>query len=600
MHHFAAGDLRGSRRAALLRGVLALSVLLGACKPLSNTLDYGDLPWVRSNPADMASSSCVDLSLQWRDLAAPLVPDEAPVQARRSTARRTFYVSPSGDDAASGEQPDQAWRSLERVNQQLLAPGESVLLQGGASFAGTLRIEHDDSGSVDAPVIISSYGEGRARIDAGDGSAIEIASAGGLWVHDLILQGAWDAPTQQGNTGFGVHAENRLGGGARLRLLKLSQLEISGFREAGVAIDAQPADGAKGNGYEGVEIAYCDVHDNGDSGVVTGGPYNTGPGYSHRGVLIHHVRAYRNRGLAHKGGHTGSGIIMADVDGGAIERCVAHDNGEFNDHEAGGGFGIWAWDSNAVVIQHNEAYANQSMTADGGGFDLDGGMTHSWLQYNYSHENHGAGFGAFQFAFARPYGANVIRYNISQNDGIGFSLWDASGDLEALAIHNNVSYGQYPALQTHSQFRSVRLLHNIFYGTGPTLLDVAVGAGLTLQGNAYFSDEQPFRVLWNTNTTGEEYDSLQAFRTGTRQELREGLATGVQGDPRLIAAGGGGVLDDAEQLGSLEAYQLSEDSPLIDRGLDLGNYDLEPGCQDFFGNPIPQGAALDIGVHERR
>ena len=48
-------------------------------------------------------------------------------------------------------------------------------------------------------------------------------------------------------------------------------------------------------------------------------------------------------------------------------RSRAWDNGWRNDFPSGP-IGIWTWDSNRVVIEHNEAWGNRSGTRDGGGF----------------------------------------------------------------------------------------------------------------------------------------------------------------------------------------------------------------------------------------
>src|SRR4029079_14970540 len=49
------------------------------------------------------------------------------------------------------------------------------------------------------------------------------------------------------------------------------------------------------------------------------------------------------------------------------------------------------------------------------------GVTNSVIQYNYSHDNYGAGHQTAQPTTGAPraWGHNVIRYNISQNDGRG-------------------------------------------------------------------------------------------------------------------------------------------------------------------------------------
>jgi len=71
---------------------------------------------------------------------------------------------------------------------------------------------------------------------------------------------------------------------------------------------------------------------------------------------------------------------------------LIYDNGIENTWIRGGGVGIWAWDSNDIVIQHNIAHHNRTGSYDGGGFDLDGGVSNSIMHYNLSYENDGSGY----------------------------------------------------------------------------------------------------------------------------------------------------------------------------------------------------------------
>jgi hypothetical protein len=517
------------------------------------------------------------------------------------TSGRTYHVRPDGDDTRDGESFENAWQSVARVNAQRLAPGDRVLLQGGQRYPGGLRLDASDAGNAEAPVTIGSFGEGRATLEAGAGSAIEIANGGGFVIEDLRLMGGWDAETQAGSAqdSAGIHADNALGGGERIGLLLLRRLEIAGFQAAGILLSASPGDQGKNAGFEGVAIADCDVHDNGDVGIASSGPFTSGDGHSHRDFRIQRVRVHHNRGLTAKSEHTGSGIVLADVDGALVERSVAYENGEFND-AAGGGFGIWTWDSNAVVLQYNEAHGNRSRTADGGGFDLDGGVTNSRVQYNYSHDNDGAGFGAFQFPFARPFAGNLIHDNISQNDGVGFLLWDGNGDMEGPRAFHNAVYGEAPTVMTYGPLRGARFANNIFYGVGETLLEIASAEGIEFQGNAYFRNHAPLAIAWDTSSTSPlAFDTLDAFRSATAQETSDQGPTGLEQDPRLVAAGGGPTLGDATRLDTLEAYQLRADSPLIDQGIDLVASTDDASNQDFFGNRRGSSPP-DIGAHEQQ
>lgn len=82
--------------------------------------------------------------------------------------------------------------------------------------------------------------------------------------------------------------------------------------------------------------------------------------------------------------------------------------------------GIWTVLSNNILFQYNESHHNDSSSygIDGDGFDLDGGTTNSTVQFNYSHDNGGAGYLDWQYSGASSHYGNTFQYNISQNDSL--------------------------------------------------------------------------------------------------------------------------------------------------------------------------------------
>jgi hypothetical protein len=95
-----------------------------------------------------------------------------------------------------------------------------------------------------------------------------------------------------------------------------------------------------------------------------------------------------------------------------------------------GPVGIWAYMCDSITIEHCFSHNNKTSAngKDGGGFDFDGGITNSLLQYNLSVNNEGRGIGLFQYGGASEWKNNVVRYNISVNDGrkngqAGILLW---------------------------------------------------------------------------------------------------------------------------------------------------------------------------------
>jgi len=55
--------------------------------------------------------------------------------------------------------------SLERLSRISLQPGDTVLLRGGVIFQGPLQLPAGCAGHARHPIVITSYGQGRAVID---------------------------------------------------------------------------------------------------------------------------------------------------------------------------------------------------------------------------------------------------------------------------------------------------------------------------------------------------------------------------------------------------------------------------------------------------
>ena len=90
-----------------------------------------------------------------------------------------------------------------------------------------------------------------------------------------------------------------------------------------------------------------------------------------------------------------------------------------------------------MLFQYNESHHNHTaLTHDGDGFDLDRNVSNSTIQYCYSHDNDGGGFLMSQKDNNLLHKNNVIRYNISQNDGRkngygGLHMWGEFASLRS-------------------------------------------------------------------------------------------------------------------------------------------------------------------------
>ena len=507
-----------------------------------------------------------------------------------------YYVSPAGNDSRPGTSTADAWQTLARVNAARLATGDRVLLQGGATFAGQLVFDALDGGTESTPLIVRSFGAGRARLQATASSAIFVYNRAAIHIAALEISGSNAA----GSSGIVIYTDTPAA--APHAGVTIEDTDVGGFGQDGIQIGAWS--GAPG--FSAVRVLRSSVHDNGRTGLLT---FADRPAV-HRDVYVGYVRAFDNRGIPGQSVNTGSGIVLGGVNGGTIERSVAYGNGSLS--TAGEGpVGIWTYDSTRIVIQYNESFANRTGgPADGGGFDLDQNVTDSVVQFNYSHDNDGAGFLLAHAYATDAHRGNVVRFNISQHDGRrngygGIEIWGRT--LDAAIYHNTVvtspaASGTPRAIRiTNSgisgvRSRGVRVLNNILVTTGSVPLvwvsaDQLTAAPVVFAGNHYEA-RTAFLVAWGSTT----YSSLTAFRNAGQEQV-SGLPAGGSGDAGLGDAGGAPALNNADLLDTLAAYRLRDAAPVRDRGVPLGAFGLAPGARDFFGNALA-GTPPDPGAHE--
>ncbi|MGH7230551.1 MAG: hypothetical protein ACREJU_04235, partial [Nitrospiraceae bacterium] len=91
-----------------------------------------------------------------------------------------YYVSSSGNNDNIGTSPDNAWESFSRVNALDLRPGDRILLEAGARFAGPLLFDSEDRGTGTEPIVVTSYGGGWAAIEAGTGVGLSAHNTAGI------------------------------------------------------------------------------------------------------------------------------------------------------------------------------------------------------------------------------------------------------------------------------------------------------------------------------------------------------------------------------------------------------------------------------------
>jgi len=525
-----------------------------------------------------------------------------------------YYVGLKGDDNNSGTSPEQAWKNISKVNKMRLSAGDSIFFEGGQVFFGSIQFDSNDNGTSKNPITIGSYGRGRAIISSGQAHGLHAHNCEGLVVKDLIFIGAGRTI----KTDFsGIFFTKEKLPKKHLIFFRIDNVDVSGYRNGGIFFKG-------GNdtdkGFKDIHITNSIVHDNGDKGICIWTSYNTltKPNWwPHEDVRIAYCKAYNNSGNAGQKGHTGNGIVISQINRGIIEYCEAYNNGWLcDDPKSGGPIGIWTWDSKNITIQFCESHHNKSNNKkDGGGFDIDGGCVNCIIQYNYSHDNHAAGYGIYQFTNARDFKDNIVRYNISENDGlvggygaINFWATNSSGGIQNTLVHNNTLYvssntggagiADFPADDSGKTYiHNTKIYNNIIVtAPGKKVVDIPIPSDeWTFNGNCYWTYGDNIKIEWNKNI----YANLEEWRNKTNQEMLNGNPIGFEADPKLKKPGYGGTIGNPTRPTTLLNYKLEPESPLTDKALDLKSlFKIEPGSRDYYGTTLPQFSGYDVGACE--
>jgi len=495
-----------------------------------------------------------------------------------SASERVIYLDIiKGQDSNPGT-PEKPLQSIEELNRRLSKNSCNVYFASGQVFVGTIVLKGINGTKAD-PVKISSSGEGRAVIIGGNQEAVKIENCTFVTIANLNFIGNG---RKEGNKTNGVALVNS-------RHCTVENVSSKGFQKSGIDL------------YNCVEsvVRNAFVSDNGFSGINVMGSSRS----MSRNLLIQGCRAENNPGdPTNLDNHSGNGILVGVSDSVEVDHCSATNNGWDMPRKGNGPVGIWAWESDHVLIQYCISYRNKTSenAKDGGGFDLDGGVRNSVIQYCLSYENQGAGYGLFQYSGASDWSDNSVRYCVSINDGQttegsgGIFIWNGSdepGQLVNCIICNNVIYNaSAPAIsyENASKHQNFLFCNNIFLGSDQPISGTLSGSSFV--ANDWWDIKGGIRFM--------KFPDLESWALKNGQETFNGKYVGMQIDPKfagpLITE-----ISDPYQLDKLTGYMISPDSPLNSRGLDLKSFTgKNVPVKDFFGNSVPSGNGTEPGINE--
>jgi len=472
-----------------------------------------------------------------------------------------YVDSTAGDDGNPGTSPEAPWRTLARASRQTFGPGDRILLKRGSEWREGLKLA--GRGTPDRPITLGAYGDGpRPRIHGGRDHAVSAAGPISAWrIEGLELTSANDLnPTRKitgGTCGIFFSQEELCDG------LRVEDCVIHDTSGPGIYLLAT---GQPHPAFRQVTIERCEI-----SAASCGIQFWAHPNYGwdfFPGFRISHC-------VVHDIG--GDGIVPFCSRDGVIEHCVAYRTGLGVAPEDHSPVAIWyAW-AKDCVIQFCEAYDNHTggQPADGGGFDLDGGCEGCVIQYNYSHDNAGAGYLICSWDPEQwPCERCVCRYNLSVNDGLendysGLLFWQS---VDCQAYNNTLVTRVSSPLKFTSDTRGHLIANNIFVVESPEDIPV-VKSAFAIGANKFRNN------LYHRAAGGLRFE-IQGRQLGSLAELHAvtGGRDEVAGDPRFADPAAGD-------------YRLRPDSP----GRGAGRRLPDMGPRDYYGATLPDDGPVDIG-----
>lgn len=385
----------------------------------------------------------------------------------------TYYLNANGDDSNDGTEAS-PWKTLAKISQTALIPGDRVFFNKGDRFDGHFVI--NGSGTESKPIVISSYGSGALPILTG-----EVGSENGgdhqeaIFVenHDNIQFEAIEIQNERMHNRSGVSEEDAYG----IYILNSGTEILRNFTFRNVIFKNvyAPKPVLDPDDFNGLEVAAVRIEST--KNKVIGEEKNIQnvlmenchfSDLQRLGVHIKHLGAnngvgndkincnkdliFRNNEFHNTGGTC---ILPIRTYNCLIENNIFDRPGDNSDPRMPNrGSSVWTWNCYNTVIQYNQCLHIRGYL-DSHGIHIDHKNVNTFVQYNYMEDCEGG--------FVEILGGNVnavYRFNVSVNDGwrenpnwvnSNHTLWinDKAGSdeihhCEYSYIYNNTVYVDNP------------------------------------------------------------------------------------------------------------------------------------------------------------
>jgi len=514
-----------------------------------------------------------------------------------STATRTFYVSNYGNDQNSGLSEDKAWNSLKKVSAYIFKKGDVIQFRGGDLFKGNLLF-NNESGTDTEPIRITSYGLGRAVLRAEKEIGLAILHNGGFIIENIEIAGLYDPDKDYSKKYSKPYAGIQVFTYAKRKSNKIIIRDciIRNFKNNGISLGG---DKVPQYGYTNIKIENNTIYDCGDIGIMLWG-------LVYQDILVSGNKIFDIKGVnPHLHGFSGNGISLSHIYNAKVERNLIYNNGKYAFYSGGG---IVTGESRNINVSYNEIYGIKSNnTVDGDAIDFDNGSDSCIAEYNYTHQNDGASVLISGESNGTGSDNNIVRFNISKNDGLrnnlaAIKIYSTAG-AKNNRIYNNTIISTGIGKNTPVCFKiqgpttNTTVENNIFYTVNFAMMiniDESRQNNLILRSNSYFANNTMFVVIMGKKS----YKSFDEFVNATGQEKSGNDISGIFGDPKLRnPLTKRDTVNNAYKIDTLTAYKLNSFSPLINAGVKV-QLNFSPAETDFYGNPLSLETPPEIGASE--
>jgi len=501
-------------------------------------------------------------------------------------AQKKYYFRNNGNyfDEEDGSK-QRPYSSLGQLSKLRLAAGDTVFFSNGGELAGKINLDNIH-GQPNRPIVFTSYGKEKTTIHSGTGEAFVITGSSNFSISNLILIGFG---RKAGNSSDGVKLIN-------CESVKIKNLDIAGFQKSGLQLF----------NCRNAEINGVVAQDNGMAGILVEGDYQKRLSEK---IHITRCRADNNPGdPTNLTNHSGNGILVGNSKKVLIEYCTATNNGWDMPRIGNGPVGIWAYETDSVIIQNCISYRNKTApgAADGGGFDLDGGVTNSIIQYCLSYENEGAGYGIFEYPGANKWKNNTVRYCISINDGrktenaAGMYIWngwEVDTMFTDFYAYNNFFYNDTKyafSFAEQSRHKRFYFLNNVFVSSDTSDVYYGIDSSTTdvFLGNVWMRKSGTFMQ--------NGFNNLEQWAKSTGYEIKDNKFYGISFDRMVFDLPKYTDITDLHSFKTNPMLRQVRSNILRNKGVDIKRmFGIDPGKKDFFGNQVPNGTP-EPGIFEMK